>query len=198
MKGKLLTLLARSVERFERLLSRASLAGLQGVGRNIVLGRGIRIEHPECIAIGDNVFLNDYCWLSVLRENRERDMPLQMLSPHLSIGSGTYIGRFATLACINRITIGRDVLISDRVFIGDSEHGFARTDLPVKDQYMNSPGPVDIGDGTWIGIGVSILPNVCIGSNCVIGAGAVVTRDIPSFSVAAGVPARIIQRLEKA
>jgi acetyltransferase-like isoleucine patch superfamily enzyme len=124
-------------------------------------------------------------------------MPLSNLNPHCSIGSGTYIGRFATLACINRITIGRDVLISDRVFIGDSEHGFIRTDLPVKNQCMNSPCPVDTGDGTWIGIGVSILPNVCIGNNCVIGAGTVVTRDVPSFSVVAGVPARIIQRLEK-
>ncbi|MBK6637149.1 MAG: acyltransferase [Rhodocyclaceae bacterium] len=198
MRHNLLKLLARFVERFGQLLSRASLAGLQQRGRNILLGRGVRIENPGCISIGDNVFLNDGCWLSVLRENRERGMPTQMLSPHLSIGSGTYIGRFGTLACINCVTIGRDVLISDRVFIGDSAHGFVRADLPVKDQYLHSPGPVEIGDGTWIGIGVSILPNVRIGINCVIGAGAVVTMDIPDFSVAAGVPARILRRNENA
>jgi acetyltransferase-like isoleucine patch superfamily enzyme len=197
MREATIRLLARFAESLGRMLSRASLTGLRYAGRNIVVGRGVCIEHPEYISIGDDVFLNDGCWLSVLTENLERGMPSLALCPELVIGSGTYIGRFGTLACINRVVIGCNVLISDRVFIADSEHGFARTDLPVKDQYMYSPGPVEIGDGTWVGIGVSILPNVRIGANCVIGAGAVVTRDIPSFSVAAGVPARVLRRTDE-
>jgi acetyltransferase-like isoleucine patch superfamily enzyme len=186
---------SRLALRFERILSRASLAELKYAGRNVVLGRGVRMEHPECISIGDDVFLNDSCWLSVLTENRETGKPTLELKPELSIGAGTYIGRFGTLACMNRVMIGRNVLISDRVFIGDSEHGFARTDLPIKEQYMRSRGPVEIGDGSWIGIDVCILSNVRIGRNCVIGAGSVVTADIPSFSIAVGVPARIVRQI---
>ena len=94
---------------------------------------------------------------------------------------------------MNRVEIGRNVLISDRVFIGDSEHGHTCSDIPISEQYLHSAGPVEIGDGAWIGIGVSILPNVRIGRNCVIGAGSVVTHDIPDFSVAVGVPARVIK-----
>ncbi|MBK8743875.1 MAG: acyltransferase [Propionivibrio sp.] len=117
------------------------------------------------------------------------------LQPELRIGDGCYIGRFGTLACINRVILGRDVMISDRVFIGDAVHGFARSDLPVRDQYLTSKGSVEIGDGTWIGIGVSILPNVAIGRNCVIGANSVVTRDVPDFCVVAGNPAKVIRSI---
>lgn len=188
-----LAVIGRLLRRCERALGEAFLARLKHAGRGIVVGRGVDIEHPECVSLGDGVCLSDYCWLSVLVENRETSRPTLELRPELTIGAGTYIGRFGTLACVNRVAIGRNVLISDRAFIGDALHGFARLDLPIKEQYMNSRGPVEIGDGTWIGIGVSILPNVKIGRNCVIGAGSVVTHDVPDFSVAAGVPARIIR-----
>jgi acetyltransferase-like isoleucine patch superfamily enzyme len=161
------------------------------------VGRGVQIEHPECVRMGRDVFVNEFCWLSIIRENRETGRPTRALEPELEIGDGTYIGRFGTIACINRVSIGRNVLISDRVFIGDSEHGFSRTDLPIREQYMVSPGPVRIGDGTWLGINVSVLPNVSIGEHCVIGANSVVTGDIPDFCVAAGNPARVLRRREK-
>lgn len=191
-----LVFIQRALNRLENAVARNQLKRLRHAGRGIVLGRGVKIEHPECVSLGDNVHLNDYCWLSVLTENRETGNPLVTLQPELSIGDGSYIGRFGTLACINRITIGRNTMISDRVFIGDAAHGFARTDLPIRDQYMTSKGPVEIGDGTWIGIGVSVMANVKIGRNCVIGAGSVVTSDIPDFCIAVGAPARIVRRID--
>lgn len=169
------------------------LRRLKFTGENIFLGRSVKIEHPEFVSLGDRVYLSDYCWLSVLATNYQVGSPNVSLKPALSIGDGTYIGRFGTIACMNRVEIGNNVLISDRVFIGDAEHGHSRKDIPINSQYMHSTGPVEIKDGTWIGIGVSILPNVRIGRNCVIGAGAVVTHDIPDFSVAVGVPARVIK-----
>jgi carbonic anhydrase/acetyltransferase-like protein (isoleucine patch superfamily) len=185
----------RVLNRVENAASRAQLRRLRSAGSGIVLGRGVKIEHPECVSLGDRVHLNDHCWLSVLTENRETGNPTITLRPELRIGDGCYIGRFGTLACINRVTIGRDVLISDRVFIGDATHGFARTDLPIRDQYLTSKGPVEIGDGTWIGIGVSIMANVKIGRNCVIGAGSLVASDIPDFCIAVGAPAKIVRRI---
>lgn len=191
-----LAFIQRVLNRLECAAARDQLRRLRHTGRGVVLGRSVKIEHPECVSLGDNVHVNDHCWLSVLTENRETGRPLVELQPDLSIGDGSYIGRFGTLACINRVAIGRDVMISDRVFIGDAAHGFARTDLPIRDQYMTSKGPVEIGDGTWMGIGVSVMPNVKIGRNCVIGAGSVVTSDIPDYCIAVGAPAKIVRRID--
>lgn len=182
---------------FLRLSNDAILRRLKFSGKDIFLGRSVKIEHPEFVALGDRVYLSDYCWLSVLVTNHQTGSPDIFLKPSLSIGEGTYIGRFGTIACMNRVEIGNNVLISDRVFIGDSEHGHSHKDMPIRSQYMNSAGPVEINDGSWIGIGVSILPNVRIGRNCVIGAGSVVTHDIPDFSIAVGVPARVIKVADK-
>ncbi len=186
----------RILNRIESAASREQIKRLRSAGRGIVLGRGVKIEHPECVSIGDRVHLNDHCWISVLTENCETGKPPVVLQPDLRIGDGCYIGRFGTLACINRITLGRDVMISDRVFIGDATHGFFRADLPIREQYMTSKGPVEIGDGTWIGIGVSVMANVKIGRNCVIGAGSVVTNDVPDFCIAVGAPAKIVRRID--
>jgi acetyltransferase-like isoleucine patch superfamily enzyme len=192
----ILTLAERILNRIESAFTRTQLKRLRYAGSGIVLGRRVKIENPGCVTLGNHVHLNDHVWLSVLIENRETGSPPVELKPVLSIGDGSYIGRFGTLACMNRVTIGRNTMISDRVFIGDSAHGFSRTDLPIRDQYLTSKGPVEIGDGTWIGIGVAIMANVTVGRNCVIGAGSVVTTDIPDFCIAAGVPAKIMRRID--
>ena len=171
---------------------------LRSLGRKVVLSRGFSANHPEFIAISDNVFIHEYCWFSMLPFNQQRGSPDVRGEPSLSIGANSYIGRFATFACMKEVSIGKDVMIADRVFIGDCYHGFMNRELPIKDQYLFSPGPVRIGDGSWLGVNVSIMPNVTIGKNCVIGANSVVTTDIPDFHVAAGVPARIIRRVDDA
>jgi serine acetyltransferase len=193
--NKILDILYRLFYRIEQIPGKVALTKLRHAGKHIFVGRSVHIEHPECVSLGDKVFLNDFCWISIVTENCEQGSPSKSLQPHLSIGDGTYIGRFGTLACVGRMTIGKNVLISDRAYIGDAIHGFSRTDIPIAQQYMTSTGPVEIGDGTWVGIGASILPNVKIGKNCVIGAGAVVTRDVPDFCVAVGVPAQVVRRI---
>ncbi len=191
-----LTLLQRILDWVERSATNSQLQRLRSAGLAIRLGRGVKIEHPECISLGNNVHINDHCWLSVLTENQQVGSPPLTLRPELSIGDRSYIGRFATVACIERISIGNDVMISDRVFIGDATHGYSRTDLPIRDQYMSSKGPIEIGAGTWIGIGASVLSNVKIGTHCVIGAGAIVVSNIPDFCIAVGVPAKIVRRID--
>lgn len=166
---------------------------LAEAGKRVHLGWGFKANHPQCVYLGSDVQINEHCWISLLPVNTQRGDADQFCDPKVHIGSRTYIGRFATIACMNEVTIGEDVLISDRVFIGDCYHGFDRMDLPVKDQYLYSPGAVVIDNGAWIGIGVVILPNVHIGKNAVIGANSVVRCDIPDYHIAAGVPARIIR-----
>jgi len=162
---------------------------LKSCGKNFRIDYGAQVEHPEFISISDDVTINSHAWLSIV--------PLPGAhEPSLEIARGTYIGRFATISCANRIVIEEDVLISDRVFITDVLHGFGDKSLPVSRQPLYSTGTVEIGSGTWIGIGVSVMPNVKIGKHCVIGANAVVTHDIPDYHVAAGAPARIIRRID--
>ena len=86
------------------------------------------------------------------------------------------------------------MLIAPEVFITDHNHGmnpeikegYAKQELVVK--------PVRIGDGTWIGQRVCILPGVTVGKHCIIGAGSVCTRSIPDYCIAVGVPAQVIKR----
>jgi acetyltransferase-like isoleucine patch superfamily enzyme len=106
-----------------------------------------------------------------------------------SIGRNAYIGANCS---IGDITIEDDVLIASNVSImnGSSQHGIDRLDIPIRDQ----PGtfiPVTIGEGTWIGERATVAADV--GRHCVIGAGAVVTKRIPDYAIAVGVPARVVR-----
>jgi len=192
--GKMLLKIQNRLRQFiERLSSIPLRFAMKQIGRGVILKRGIQISHPECVALGDNVVINEFCWISVLPWNRQKSSADIPLSPKFTIGDDSYIGRFTTFSCMNEITIGKAVMISDRVYIGDGNHGYADRDLPIKDQYMNSTGPVSIGDGSWLGINVSVLPNVRIGKGCVIGAHSVVTENIPDYHIAVGIPARVIK-----
>lgn len=85
--------------------------------------------------------------------------------------------------------IGKNVMIAPDCGIYTMNHGFSRTDIPMCRQGFTRPRPVIIEDDVWIGTKVIILPGVHIGKGSVIGAGAVVTKNIPAYSIAAGNPA---------
>jgi fatty-acyl-CoA synthase len=112
---------------------------------------------------------------------------------HLRIGDGTAIGNHFFLTCRDRVEIGQHVVISDRVFITDSSHIYDHPELPIGLQ-GNTPGsPVIIGDHSWIGVGASIFEGVTIGRHAIVGAGAVVTSDVPDYSLVIGNPARLVK-----
>ncbi|MEV3836513.1 acyltransferase [Aeromonas allosaccharophila] len=113
--------------------------------------------------------------------------------PHLSIGQGTVIGRFAHIVSTVNVVIGEKVLIADRVYISDNLHSFDDIEKSVIDQPVVSAGKVNIGDNVWIGEGVSIV-GASIGRNSVVGANSVVIHDIPKYSVAVGSPAKVIKQ----
>lgn len=112
-------------------------------------------------------------------------------TPGLSIGNNSGVG----ISCeINgQVTIGNNVMMGPDVVIYTSGHRFDRTDIPMCEQAMTEPKEVVIGDDVWLGRRVIIMPGVHIGKGCVIGAGAVVTKDIPEYSVAVGVPAKVVK-----
>jgi acetyltransferase-like isoleucine patch superfamily enzyme len=84
------------------------------------------------------------------------------------------------------------VLLAANCYIGGAQHRYDRLDLPIMRQGYDSRGGVVIEDDVWLGAGVMILDGVRVGTGCVVGAGSVVTKELPPFSVAVGVPARIV------
>lgn len=164
-------------------------------GNNVVLKEGLVIDFPECLHLGDDVFINSYVWLSIGKFAYQKNSPAIESNPLLMIDSETYIGRFVSISCARKVYIGKKVLIADRCYIGDIQHGFENKDLAIKDQYVVPKGDIYIGDETWIGNNVSILPNVTIGKHCVIGANSVVTKDVPDYHIVAGNPAKILRQI---
>ena len=108
----------------------------------------------------------------------------------IAIGDGTYLNRYTMLDAHDQITIGRNCMIGPYCYITDANHGRA-PGVPVKEQKMEARAVV-IEDDVWLGAGVVVLPGVRLGRGCVVGAGAVVTHDVPAEAVFAGVPARAI------
>lgn len=165
-------------------------------GSNIFVGYGTKIHCPECIEIGSNVYINTNVWLSLSQHIYKNDKVIKNITPLLIIGDGSYIGRFSLISCIDQVNIGKNVMISDRCYIGDIIHNYDDIDLPIIKQPISSGGKISIGDNCWIGIGTSILPNVNIGRHCVIGANSVVTKDVPDFHIVAGNPAKFIKKIQ--
>jgi len=118
-------------------------------------------------------------------------------SPQIVIGNDVAIGDDSHITAINRIDIGDNVLTGKKITITDNNHGNSKQEIstiPPARRILYSEGPVIIESNVWIGEKVTILANVRIGKNAIIGANAVVTCDIPSNSVACGIPAKVIKR----
>lgn len=117
-------------------------------------------------------------------------------TPQLKIGKNFSANYYCHIGCIDKITIGDNVLIGSRVLITDHSHGvLEHTDVPWEYRKLYSKGPVVIGDNVWIGENACIMPGVTIGEGSVIGANAVVTHDVPPYSLAVGVPAKIVKTI---
>jgi acetyltransferase-like isoleucine patch superfamily enzyme len=112
---------------------------------------------------------------------------VEVFSPwRLVVGSHTNIGRYAHLDARGDLTIGNNVNISDEVAVWTAEHDIQAEDFPI------SRGTVVVGDRVWLCFRSIVLPGVRLGEGCVVASGAVVTKDVPPFTVVGGVPAKVI------
>ncbi|MEV7012862.1 sugar O-acetyltransferase [Streptosporangium sp. NPDC051022] len=111
---------------------------------------------------------------------------------HITIGSDTFVNYGLTALDVAPITVGDDVQIGPGVQLLTPTHPI---DPEQRRNKLESAGPIVIGDNVWLGGGAIVLAGVTVGADSVIGAGAVVTRDIPPGVVAAGTPARVIRHI---
>lgn len=159
-------------------------------------GAGFKASYPlhicrgESIKIGRNFRCHKRNRLEVATKSRD---------VKIEIGDNVHMTWDCHIGAIDKVTIGNNVLIGSRVLITDHQHGridAAALSMHPIDRPLWSKGPVTICDNVWIGEGAAIMPGVTIGENAIIGANAVVTKDVPANCVAAGNPAKIIRNLK--
>lgn len=112
----------------------------------------------------------------------------------LSMGSG-YMNYGCTITCFNSISIGHDVAIAERVIIRDSDNHKVITLSENNEKTIenNTTSPIVIEDHVWIGMGATILKGVTIGEGSIVAAGSLVNKDVPPYSLVAGVPAKVVK-----
>jgi acetyltransferase-like isoleucine patch superfamily enzyme len=110
----------------------------------------------------------------------------------VTIGNNVYFGRGCHVVVRSALTIGDNCLFGEMVSIHDENHVFGRGPEPIASRGL-AAAPIVVGNNVWVGAKATILQGVRIGDNAVIGANAVVTRDVPANTVAVGIPARVIR-----
>lgn len=149
------------------------------------------IFNEQYISIGDDVLIGPGVALSAGMVPGQ----LCISSPVVKIGNRCLIGRGSGIVGHFSIEIGDDVWTGHHVYITDQNHGYEDVGMPISQQSQPERA-VKIGNGSWLGHGTVVLPGVTIGEHVVIGANAVVSKDIPSFSVAVGIPAKVIRQYD--
>ena len=109
----------------------------------------------------------------------------------IEIGDNSVIGHNCVLNPL--VKIGKNVLMGADVLIFTNNHSFSEIDIPINQQGYNEPKAVTVSDDAWIGARVIILPGRTIGKSAVVGAGSVVTKNVPDFAVVGGNPAKILR-----
>ncbi|MEP6923989.1 MAG: acyltransferase [Pyrinomonadaceae bacterium] len=150
------------------------------IGANVVFEFGVLVFHPETIELGDNIYIGHNTILKGYYKNS------------LKIGDNSWIGQNCFFHSAGNIIIGKSVGIAPHVKILTSRHTEQGRDLPILLSELEF-AEVVIEDHSDIGIGATILPGVSIGKGAQIGAGAVVTKSVPDYAVAVGVPAQVIR-----
>lgn len=172
------------------------------MGKGVIIGRNVSLRHAGKISLGNRTVIDEYCVLSAQGgENSRitigndvligRDTVVNTRDGSIEIVDYADIGASCRIASTGKTVIGKHVLIAAYCYIGGANHRIDRTDIPIIRQGLVSKGGVSIGDDVWIGADVKINDGVKIGTGAVIGVGSVVTKDIPEYSIAYGVPAKV-------
>jgi acetyltransferase-like isoleucine patch superfamily enzyme len=176
---------------------------------SVLCERGVRVTHASHIAAGRRLNLEDGCEIVGLSKRgivfgdrctvgrlatiRPTNVLLDEPGEGLLMGNNSNIGAYSFIGCSGFIEIGNNVMMGPRVTLLAETHNYSDPDQPMKSQGV-SRSSIRVEDDCWIGAGAQVLPGVTIGRGSVVGAGAVITRDVVPFSVVAGIPARLIKR----
>jgi len=138
------------------------------------------------LELGEHTLFEPNVWITAPEQARVR------------IGSDTFLNQGVMVAAHELVEIGDHCMFANGCFIADANHRFEDLETPITWQGFTTKGPTRIGDNVWCGANVVITSGVTVGERCVIGANSVVLEDLPPYSIAAGVPARVLREIEAA
>lgn len=191
----------KAIKKFQgfknRLIWNNYKSGFKSVGNNTCCGKNLSINCGQYIEIGDNFSggnnLTLECWDSYRDSGKK-------YKPELIIGNNVTFTSDTQISCAHKVVIGDNCLFGRYVYISDNTHGkgdFSDLDISPIERELSSKGPVIIGKNVWVGRCSTILSGVTIGDNAIIGANSVVNKDVSANAVVAGVPAKVIRRINK-
>lgn len=153
-------------------------------GRNVYIGDFSYLDcsSQEGVHLGDNVTIREFAWLQMSSQPTEA-------GTRLDVGDGTYIGPRCYLGAGAPIIIGRECQLGGGVSLVAEQHEFRKADLQA---HVVTRVGIIIERGCWLGNNVTVLDGVTVGEGTIIAANAVVTKDVPAYSLAMGIPARAV------
>ncbi len=175
------------------------------IGKHVLISGGVHIEYARNIELGDNVSIGSYAILNGSSRKHKQSIMVgentqiyqftvfNTYGGYIKIGRNCTVNPFCVLYGHGGLDIGDDVHIASKTTIIPANHGIENTDIPMWRQPETAKG-IRIEDDVWIGTNVSIVDGVTSGKGVVIGAGSVVTENIPEYSIAVGIPAKIIRK----
>ena len=184
------------IKRIPELIYRKKIKRVLGLNYLPYIIKPIEIINPACIDIGKG-----FCAKPGVRIEAWTNHNGEVYSPSIKIGDNVLLQNDTHITAIGNIEIGDNVLFGSSVLVSDNNHGncsmYTDLTIPPRKRNLYSKGSIIIEKNVWIGDKATILGGVHIGEGAVIGANSVVTKNIPSYSIAVGVPARIIKTVNK-
>lgn len=175
-------------------------------GKGVTFGRNITIRHASKITLGNHVVIDDNCMLDAKGDDNHmrvgnscvisRNNILSCKGGSIEVGDGTNIAQNSLVHAEqdSDVRLGANVIVGAYTyFVGGGNHRYERRDVPMMQQINRSLGGIVVEDDVWFGARVTILDGVTIEKGAILAAGAVVRRNVPSYEIHAGVPARKIK-----
>jgi acetyltransferase-like isoleucine patch superfamily enzyme len=187
--------LLRFLVRNRMITPKYALLGLRLLWRRLFTRAGRRMQLDGMLFLGSGVKLQvgkrahvsfgRWVWIG-------HDTKIRCHEGEVRIGAKTVLGQECTISAYQHVSIGEQCILADRVMLIDFDHNVAEVERPIRVQGIYKRD-VRVGNNVWIGYGAQILRGVSVGDNAIVGASAVVTKDVPANAVVAGIPARVIR-----
>jgi len=182
---------------------------LAEIGAKVAVGRNVTFRHPHNIFLRNSILIDENCVLDAKGEGNEgirigdqvvigRNTVLSCKGPkpggYIAIGENSNIAMNCVIHSEEKVEIGRNVLISAYCYlVGGGNHNFSDPDIPIIQQTSTNKGGIVISEDVWLGARVTVTDGVEIGRGSVVGASALVKDSLPTYSISAGIPAKVIR-----
>lgn len=172
------------------------------IGKGVTIGKDFIVRHPEKIYLGKRVIIDDYCLIDARGSGEKgvnigddvfigRGVIIQAKVGSISVGSNTSIGAGSSIISQGGVEIGEMVNIAGNCSISGGSYKVGRDSKSEREHGKHTRGPIYIDRKCRLGMEVMVLDGVHVGEGVILGAKSLITRDLPEYCVAAGIPAEI-------